>query len=155
MATSTATLDTRALALPTEHGGWGLLLEPVVLGLLVAPSAAGTAFALAAAGAFLARHPARLVWSDWRRSAWYPRTGPAALIAGAYSAAAVLGLGIALAGARGPLLSIVLLSLPAAGVYLAYDLRLRSREWLAELAGAAALSSSAAGIAAAAGWPLA
>jgi hypothetical protein len=29
----------RSVALPSEHGGWGLTLEPAVLGLLVAPSA--------------------------------------------------------------------------------------------------------------------
>ena len=31
----------RTVALPVEHGGWGISLEPVVLGLLVAPSASG------------------------------------------------------------------------------------------------------------------
>ena len=30
----------RSVAVPTEHGGWGLTAEPVVLGLAVAPSAA-------------------------------------------------------------------------------------------------------------------
>src|SRR5689334_962019 len=43
----------RALALPTEHGGWGLLLEPLLLGLLIVPSAPGAAVAAAALGAFL------------------------------------------------------------------------------------------------------
>ena len=33
----------RSVAIPTEHGGWGLTLEPVVLGLAVAPSLAGIA----------------------------------------------------------------------------------------------------------------
>ena len=28
----------KTVALPNEHGGWGLLLEPVALGLLVVPS---------------------------------------------------------------------------------------------------------------------
>src|ERR1044072_2044638 len=28
----------RPLALPTEHGGWGFLLEPLVLAMIVAPS---------------------------------------------------------------------------------------------------------------------
>jgi hypothetical protein len=32
----------RLVALPAEHGGWGLLLEPIALGLAVAPSLAGT-----------------------------------------------------------------------------------------------------------------
>ena len=33
----------RTVVTPTEHGGWGLTLEPALLGLLIAPSAAGAA----------------------------------------------------------------------------------------------------------------
>ncbi len=45
----------RPIALPVEHGGWGLLFEPIVLGLLLAPSPAGLFISLGATGAFLAR----------------------------------------------------------------------------------------------------
>src|SRR5665213_893101 len=38
----------RAVAMPTEHGGWGLTAEPVLLGLIVAPSIAGGAIGAAA-----------------------------------------------------------------------------------------------------------
>ena len=38
----------RVVALPDEHGGWGLTAEPVLLGLLVAPSWAGLAIGAAA-----------------------------------------------------------------------------------------------------------
>src|SRR5438067_8458307 len=38
----------RAVVIPSEHGGWGLTLEPALLGLLVAPSIAGGALAIAA-----------------------------------------------------------------------------------------------------------
>jgi len=31
----------RAVALPAEHGGWALIIEPIALGLLVAPSITG------------------------------------------------------------------------------------------------------------------
>ena len=31
----------KTIVLPAEHGGWGLLFEPIALGLLVAPSIAG------------------------------------------------------------------------------------------------------------------
>ncbi|MCB0972737.1 MAG: YwiC-like family protein, partial [Acidimicrobiales bacterium] len=61
------------MAMPTEHGGWGLTLEPVVLGLLVAPSIAGTCIGLAAIVAFLARTPLRIVLVDLRRRRWLPR----------------------------------------------------------------------------------
>ena len=43
----------KTLALPTEHGGWGITLEPVVLGLLVAPTvAAFVTFVLLARAAY-------------------------------------------------------------------------------------------------------
>ena len=51
----------KTIALPAEHGGWGLLFEPIALGLLVAPSIAGLYLALSAVGFFLARHPLALV----------------------------------------------------------------------------------------------
>ena len=40
MATTTPSVRLKAIALPPEHGAWGFLLEPIVLGLLVAPSLA-------------------------------------------------------------------------------------------------------------------
>ncbi|WP_426574944.1 hypothetical protein [Aquihabitans sp. McL0605] len=33
----------RAVALPAEHGGWGLTLEPGLLGLLITPVSLGSA----------------------------------------------------------------------------------------------------------------
>src|SRR3954463_11180737 len=64
----------KTIALPTEHGGWGITLEPVVLGLLVAPTPAGVGLALATIGAFLARHPFKIVAGDRRRGRRFPRT---------------------------------------------------------------------------------
>src|SRR5512136_2263107 len=63
----------KAVALPAEHGGWGFLAEPVILGLVLAPSAAGVCLALAALAAFLARHPLRLLLLDRRKGTRYPR----------------------------------------------------------------------------------
>ena len=54
----------RSVALPTEHGGWGLTLEPALLGLLVAPSWAGACLAAAAFVAFLVRTPLKTVLVD-------------------------------------------------------------------------------------------
>ena len=42
----------RSIALPTEHGGWGFTLEPILLGLLVAPTWAGFGLAVATAIGF-------------------------------------------------------------------------------------------------------
>ncbi|MCZ7661545.1 MAG: YwiC-like family protein [Thermoleophilia bacterium] len=35
----------RDVVVPTEHGGWGFTLEPMLLGLLVAPGWASSALA--------------------------------------------------------------------------------------------------------------
>jgi hypothetical protein len=64
----------RAVAVPSEHGGWGLTAEPVLLGLLVAPSLAGAALAAAAVLAFLARTPLKAVLVDRWRHRRLPRT---------------------------------------------------------------------------------
>jgi hypothetical protein len=53
-----------AVAIPTEHGGWGLTLEPVLLGLIVAWSGAGAALGVAAFRALLLRTPAKLIAVD-------------------------------------------------------------------------------------------
>ena len=54
----------RTVAIPSEHGGWGLTLEPALLGLLVAWSGAGVCLALAALVGFLARTPLKLAMVD-------------------------------------------------------------------------------------------
>ena len=154
VAPSSSSPSLRAVALPTEHGGWGLLLEPLLLGLLVAPSGPGAAVAVAALGAFLWRHPARLVASDWSRAASYPRTRVALAVAAGYAAVALAAGLVALGTARGALVALIAAAAPFAVVYLAHDLRLRSRSVVAELSGAVALSAGAAAVALAAGWPV-
>src|SRR6478672_8315211 len=74
----------KTIALPAEHGGWGLLFEPIALGLLVAPSIAGFYLALSAVGFFLARHPLTLVVLNRSRSS--PRTALARRFAMLYLA---------------------------------------------------------------------
>ena len=80
-----ATVPWRAVALPVEHGGWGFLVEPLVLGLVLAPSAAGACLALAAAAGFLARHPLRLWLLDRRKHVRYPRTALAERVFAGYA----------------------------------------------------------------------
>jgi hypothetical protein len=57
----------RSVAMPAEHGGWGLTLEPGILGVLAAPSLAGVLLGAAAVLAFLVRTPLRLVLIGRRR----------------------------------------------------------------------------------------
>lgn len=148
----------KTVALPTEHGGWGITLEPVLLGLLVAPSLAGAGLALATVGAFLARHPLKIVAGDRRRGRRFARTPYAERFTLVYAAAAVVGLGVAVfASADYAFLLPLAAAAPLAGLQLWYDAAGRSRGLLPELAGSLAMGSVACSLALAggAGWPLA
>jgi hypothetical protein len=146
----------RGVALPAEHGGWGLLAEPLVLGLALAPSLAGAGIAAACLGAFLLHHPSKLVLADLRRGARYPRTGLAIRVAIAYAAVAGGGIVLAAAFARGPFWAPLALAAPLAALQLAYDARNASRQLTPELVGALALAAGAPAILLASAWtPLA
>src|SRR5262245_2806677 len=94
-------IQLKPLALPTEHGGWGLLAEPVALGLLAAPSMAALGVGWAAIAAFLAHQPLKLVLADWLRHGTSPRTPWALGYAVAYGIMALGGLALASQGAAG------------------------------------------------------
>ncbi len=140
MPKTVAPASLRATALPAEHGGWGLLGEPLLLGLALAPSAAGLGIAAACLGAFLLHHPLKLALADLRRGAWYPRTGLAIRIAAAYAAATLLGLAFAGFSAGGAFWAPLALAAPLAAIQLAYDARHASRRLIPEAAGATSLS---------------
>ncbi|MBN2113643.1 MAG: YwiC-like family protein [Acidimicrobiia bacterium] len=142
----------RAVALPTEHGGWGFTLEPVLLGLLVAPGLAGGGVAAAAVAVFLARRPLRLLAEDLRRGRRLPRTAMAAGVVAAGAAIAIAGLAFASCRAGGRLWWAVAAALPAAGAHVAADLTHRSRSFWAEAAGAVAMGAAAPALALAGGW---
>jgi hypothetical protein len=136
-------VNLKAIALPAEHGGWGLLLEPVVLGLALAPSGAGAAIAVAAVAGFLLHHPAKLLLLDMRRRTVYPRTRVAIRVAGVYLAVALAGLASAwLAGPREALVPLAL-ALPPAAFQLACGAYASGRSLAAELVGALALAATA------------
>jgi YwiC-like protein len=145
----------KPLVFPTEHGGWGFLLEPLVLGLAVAPSWGGALIAAAAIFAFLARQPLKLAMQDALRAKSYPRTRWCRLFAVAYLG----GAGMAIAGAiavSGWKLTIPFAAVaPLAMVTLVFDARNRSRSLLPEICGSIAMSSTAAAIPLAGGKSLA
>ena len=122
----------RSVAVPSEHGGWGLTFEPVLLGLIVAPSWAGVAIGVAAMLAFVARTPAKVVLVDSWRHRRLPRTRVAALIAAGESAVLVVLLGVAAATASGPFWIPLLAAVPLIAIEL----------WLTCAAGAAGWSPS-------------
>jgi YwiC-like protein len=144
----------RSVALPAEHGGWGLIGEPVVVGLVVAPSTACAAIAIAAVALFLARHPLKLAATDVARGTETPRTRAACAVALFYVAiAAAAAVPFAFRGASGwwwPLAA----ATPLAAAQLAFDVRLQGRKLAPELLGGVALASVVAAELRASGWPM-
>ena len=148
---TTRSLPLRPLALPSEHGGWGFLFEPLVLGIAVRPSSAGALVALAFVFGFLARHPLKLALQDLLRGKSYPRTRWCWLFSCCYAMAAIASLAVAIS-LRGPALLIPIgLVVPLGIMQLLHDANNRSRALIAELGGAVAMSSAATAIAIAGG----
>jgi hypothetical protein len=144
----------KTIALPVEHGGWGMLAEPLVMGLVLAPTLAGLGLTVAALGAFLARQPLKLALSDWRRGTRYPRTALAARMAAIYATFALCGLAIAAWLAPAAAWLPVLVAAPLGLLQLWYDARLQGRQLLPELLGGVALGAGASALMLAGGWAL-
>jgi hypothetical protein len=143
----------RAVALPTEHGGWGLTGEPVLLGLLVAPTWAGACLGLAALIGFVARTPLRVILVDRRRNRWLDRTTLATKVL-AVEVVVALGLVVtAVLTARSPFWWPIAAAAPLVGVELWFDARSRSRRLAPELAGTVGVTAVAAAIVLAGGEP--
>jgi hypothetical protein len=137
----------RSVALPAEHGGWGLTLEPGLLGLLVAPSVAGLCIALGAMVAFLARTPLKIAAVDRRRGRVLERTRSAQRVA---AGELVVLAGLALAAVRlgAPWFWVPgVAALPLLAVEASFEVRSRGRRLVPELAGAVAICSVAAMVA--------
>jgi hypothetical protein len=141
----------RAVALPSEHGGWGLTLEPVLLGLAAAWSGAGVALGIAAFTAFLLRTPAKLVAVDVRRHRWLDRTRLALRIAVVEVMLVASCVAVAVLLAGWAWLAPVVIAGPLVAIELSFDIRSRGRRLLPELCGAVGIGAAAASIVLAAG----
>ena len=139
---------------PSEHGGWGLTAEPVLLGLLVAFSWPGVAIAAATLLAFLIHTPLKLALVDRRRGRSLPRTRLAWRIAVAelVLCAGVVSLAVVSAG-WGWTVAIVAAA-PLFATELWFDARSRGRRLLPELCGAVGITSATAAIVVAGGGPI-
>ena len=142
----------RSVALPTEHGGWGLTLEPGILGVLLAPSVAGVLLAVAALLAFLLRTPLRLVL--WRRLRPGERTSTETgtarkQLASQVAIVELLAIGFALAGtaalAEDPgWIWPLVVAMPMFAIAFHFDLRASSRHLVPEIVGSVAVAAVAA-----------
>jgi hypothetical protein len=119
----------RSVAMPTEHGGWSLTLEPVLLALIVAWSWSGFALGAAALLAFVARTPIKVVLVDRWRHRWLDRTRLAARVAGVEFVVLVVLVAIAASTADGrfwvPFATVIVLA--AVGVANIVALRFEPR----------------------------
>jgi hypothetical protein len=136
----------RAVAIPSEHGGWGLTLEPVLLGLLVGFSWPGVAIGVATFLAFLLRTPVKLALVDRRRGRMLPRTRLAWQIAMVELVLLVGAVGLAIAGAGWAWLVPFAVAGPLFAVELWFDVRSRGRRLVPELCGAVGITATAAAI---------
>lgn len=144
----------KTVALPAEHGGWGLTAEPVLLGLLLAPSWAGLALGAAAMTAFVARTPIKIGLGDLRRGRRLDRTRVALAIGAAELVLlATLATTAVLLAAQSFWMPL-LVAAPLLVTELVYDIRSRGRRLVPELAGSIGVASVAAMIVLAAGHDL-
>jgi len=142
----------KGIAFPTEHGAWGMVFEPIVAALAVAFSVGGLWVAIAFVGAFLIRQPLKVLMAERAAGRKLPQGAAARRFFGIYTA-------IFLAGAAGSVIFVgrssfvpLFLAAPLALIQIYFDSARQSRRLAPELAGAVAISSSAAVIALAAGW---
>lgn len=142
----------KSVALPNEHGAWGLLFEPIAASLAIAFSVGGIWIAVMTVGAFLSRQPVKVFVLN-RLGRRDPELSAAAVKFGSlYGAIFAMGFGGTLATVGfSPLLPFVfIMPLLAAQIY--YDSFRQGRKLLPELAGAISISASAAAIALAGGF---
>ena len=139
-------------AFPTEHGAWGMVFEPLVASLAVAFSGGGLWIAMAFVGAFLMRQPLRVLIAERAAGRPLPQGTLARRYFYLYTTIFVGGaLGAIVFAERGSFLPLIVAA-PLAIVQVYYDSARQSRRLAPELAGAVAISSSAAIVALAAGW---
>ena len=143
----------RGVLLPAEHGSWGLIAEPLLLGLLVAPSLPGLAVAVFAFSAFLLRTPMLRVWRFRQLSSPDPQRGRVRRFLLTNLIVMHTGLAAAALTARGPWLLPIVLASPLALWVLRVQYKGQTRKLWPELVAAIALGSPAAAMLLAAGAP--
>ena len=131
----------RAVAVPSEHGGWGLTLEPVLLGLLIAPSLVGAMLGVGAFVAFLVRSPLKLIVIDVRHKRWLNRSQVATRFAVGELVVLAAVAGAALWTTGWSWVVPVVIAAPLVGVEFWFDVRSRGRRLVPELCGSIGISS--------------
>lgn len=145
----------RTACIPSEHGGWSLTIEPVVLGLLVAWSTSGFILGIATILTFMVHTPIKLVLVDVKRDRWLDRSQYALRVAIAelIIISALTFLAFRFADDKNFWIPIAI-AMPMVAIKLLFDVRSRSRRLVPELAGTIGMSSIVAAIVLSSGAPL-
>lgn len=145
------------IVLPTEHGSWGFLFEPIVAGLAIAFSLGSVWIAVAVVGAFMARRPLQVLINVWRRGDPNGIAPVAANFLAAFSILTVGGVVGAYVSAGPQSLVPLVAVLPLALFQLWYEISRPGRQLFAEMSGGIVMGATAAAMVIAAGmsWPIA
>lgn len=139
------TVPVRWIALPVEHGGWGLLLEPALVAMILAPSWAGLWLSLAALSVFLINRPLKIFLQELR-SRWV------IFFISLYGILALTAFAAVFLLVRAPFWLPMLLALPLALVQFFHITLKQSRNLIPELCGGVALGAIAPCVLIAGGW---
>lgn len=143
----------RTVVMPTEHGSWGFILEPILLGLLLAPGFASLMLSIAFFATFLLRQPLKLFWKDKQAGRHVPRTNSAIYFMTLFAGIMFIAGTLSLLWMSSLLFFVPLyLALPLFAVQFHYDLQSKSRHLVAELCGVLATGAFATSLVLIEGW---
>jgi hypothetical protein len=145
----------KAVAIPTEHGGWGFIMESILLGLLVAFSSYGLLLAISALSGFLLHQPLKVAAKDRLKGRRYERTALAEKFALGYGSVMIITFMIVFFNVDTLFVLPFLVAAPLGVWQLYHSVRNTNRKLMSELFGATALGSIAPAIAIIGGYELA
>ncbi|QPC84416.1 YwiC-like family protein [Phototrophicus methaneseepsis] len=148
-------INHRSIALPSEHGAWGFLLEPLLMGMMLAPSAAGVWLCVTIFAIFLIHQPLKVALKPSRKSGIRTRVAWRYVLV--YTLIALIGFALTIRtdNQSGIFLVPFLLAVPLMLVQAWYDAHGQSRALIAELCGSAALGAAVTALVLLAGWGIA
>jgi hypothetical protein len=145
-------INLRSVVLPAEHGAWGLLLEPLLVGFILALSTEAVILGFTISSGFLLHQPLKIAAKDRLKGRRTERTRWAERFVMIYGGTAVLLLAILLGHGSFSFLLPFVLVLPLVLLQFRYDMENNSRALIPEISGALALGTVAPAIVILAGW---
>lgn len=143
----------RTIVLPTEHGSWAFVSEPIILGMLLAPSWGGLAFCIAVFAAFLLRQPLKIYLKDMKHRRQVPRTAVARQFTFIFSGILIVAtISLWLTSPDLRMLVPLFFALPMIAIQFIADLQNNSRSLLAELTSSLATGAVASALVLINGW---